>query len=1300
MNEAVGIIRANDSKRMTDVREFVIRFGDLQSFRKLVDETDRSIRGRRGQKIIAGAYSRLQSKTNEALELARTWLELVDNRPGETQTYQMDLANQIRLEAQSRHDLIRGDLDALRKSEPPAIVRAGIRAVEQALIDIETVFVEGASRVRHEKSVEQVLNTPLLLTTDLTLTDDWSISTGQAISASEGILGMLEVGVPTWHDALQHRMSIGDHVGTDLILTILERENEDAPELEKLRMERDTKIAETRDQLIRETRSIQHEVERSVMFGLLPEHDRVELLRRLAHIEESVPTNLTFHIHRAELEDIRALLSEGRDEQVATVWERLEQAGVAPESKAFERLSYALDQGDVLTANEYLFHIESGLDLPPQELGVESAFDRFFPAALTELHGWDSPNPAQIVRTIRERGDIPGLSIPDLSNEQADATAKVMANWYRARGRRGKADVTMLESLFSHLGFNVLSVRNPEYAGEVSTWAWSEMATEPVRDRVRCPVPSFGSSAASDHAGGRSRYRILTIWDQLTPEDIVGAVGDTTKAEPTFVVYFGRLAEDHRRTLGRLSRERRRSFVLIDEYLMLFLASQREARMPALFACGLPFAFVAPFVTTAGVVPPEVFYGREAERNSVMELSGSCFIYGGRQLGKTALLRHVERRFHDPASQSIALYIDLKSIGLGFDRPVDDFWPYALERLKSLEIIDTSVSAHVTPDTILAAIRSWISADSQRRILLLLDEADRFLEADEDFVRVARLKGLMDATERRFKVVFAGLHNVQRATRLANNPLAHLGDPMCIGPLFDNGEWKQARDLIVEPLRAAGYKFETPELVTRVLSQTNYYPSLLQLYGRQLLRHVNRPNVETFDSRCSPPYVITAAHVEDAYQSQELWQRIRERFIWTLDLDPRYRLIALLIAYHSLIDGDVRRRGMMTREILEAALNWWPQGLDGDATESTFRVLLDEMIGLGILRYVGDASFALRSANIGLLLGTQDEIEEALLTLAEQDPPAGYDPGTFRRPIPPEKGLPSNRYSPLTAQQESQLRARANGVTLLFGSEPAGVKDLYRVFPTILGQEYYTQLSDLNELAAFQGYLDQLRSRKRDGVTLLLVDPSCEWDLDWVAAAVSRVRAFRSRSSFVRVCFVVEPERMWALMHDDSRFEAVVGGSDVETLTLGPWHDAAVRSWLDDQKVPASLLDGHLESIREITGNWPQFIYELESELQATAAANWASVFEELDQRWRDDPAVGSRRAEAFGLNSQGFPAILSVLSKVGRATSDELALLEDADPDIVEQHLNVSMKQGMVRRESHGTWALDPIVGQLLIRD
>lgn len=119
---------------------------------------------------------------------------------------------------------------------------------------------------------------------------------------------------------------------------------------------------------------------------------------------------------------------------------------------------------------------------------------------------------------------------------------------------------------------------------------------------------------------------------------------------------------------------------------------------------------------------------------------------------------------------------------------------------------------------------------SRKKLLLLLDEADGFLEldarapdgkpADQGYRESTRLKALMDRTEWRIKVVFAGLHNVLRTVRSANHPLGHFGQPLQIGPFLPDGRLRTAELLVTQPLRAAGYRFDNENLVTRILAQT------------------------------------------------------------------------------------------------------------------------------------------------------------------------------------------------------------------------------------------------------------------------------------------------------------------------------------------------------------------------------------------------------------------------------------------------------------------------------------------------
>ena len=113
-------------------------------------------------------------------------------------------------------------------------------------------------------------------------------------------------------------------------------------------------------------------------------------------------------------------------------------------------------------------------------------------------------------------------------------------------------------------------------------------------------------------------------------------------------------------------------------------------------------------------------------------------------------------------------------------------------------------------ETLARRVREWLDKDERRRIILLLDEADAFLASDSTQINdtsgygyptLSHLKGMMDDNGQRFKVVFAGLHNVRRTSQDVNTPVAHLGTPLCVGPLLEDGEWEEARRLIELPFR-------------------------------------------------------------------------------------------------------------------------------------------------------------------------------------------------------------------------------------------------------------------------------------------------------------------------------------------------------------------------------------------------------------------------------------------------------------------------------------------------------------------
>ena len=88
----------------------------------------------------------------------------------------------------------------------------------------------------------------------------------------------------------------------------------------------------------------------------------------------------------------------------------------------------------------------------------------------------------------------------------------------------------------------------------------------------------------------------------------------------------------------------------------------------------LPFTRTNPYqADVAGLVPECMFYGRRDELAAVLDRNGACYLYGGRQLGKSAILRHAERTFNTVDGQK-AIYLDLKGAQIGMPRPPEAVW--------------------------------------------------------------------------------------------------------------------------------------------------------------------------------------------------------------------------------------------------------------------------------------------------------------------------------------------------------------------------------------------------------------------------------------------------------------------------------------------------------------------------------------------------------------------------------------------------------------------------------------------------
>lgn len=955
----------------------------------------------------------------------------------------------------------------------------------------------------------------------------------------------------------------------------------------------------------------------------------------------------------------------------------------------YTRIFSVLEQGDILTANEYNNMLQQGRSLAePEE--KRDAFKDFFGhkyAAIEKVLeecDRDRQKKQDLIPNISKGKSIAKIQIPQ--GAQAKKAAEMLDAWFKAKGKHQVITEKDAHQILSNLGFNIKFLRFKK-SGQ---YTWIDVNAEPISDQNRCPVSAYGSAA-------KGHYRILCVWDRPNEQDLLNAVGETALGGPVFVFHFGRMTVKKRRDLADLCRQRRSTFIVIDDVLMLYLCGEQKTRLPVLFDCTLPFTFLEPYKTAAGEVPPEMFYGRVRERESIIDPEGSCLIYGGRQLGKTVLLKYVHRTFHATEMRRNALFLDIKEIGR--KQLLDKIWHLLNEELDRLQIPDTNRRNSVRESS-LQRIKSWLEFDTQRRFLLLLDEADNFLEADgkEDFPRCDELRKLMTETNRRFKVVFAGLHNVLRTTRQANHPLAHFGTPICIGPLLNNGEMRAATALVERPLASLGYRFESLDLIPRILWQTNYYPSLIQLYCEQLLKHITNPDVPTFDPKISPPYAIASRHVEEAYQSQDLRNNIRDRFKLTLGLDPRYEVIAYSIADGSQENETGMEDGFSVSWICEQVLYWWSDGFAGRSSEDEILALLEEMVGLGVLRESNPGYFTLRSSNLALLMGTQPEIEAELLRHREPQPE--YEPATFRSPLF-VKNKADSRRSPLTVKQESYLLLREYGVSIIFGCQAAGIYDLWFFLESAFSKKIYPfyYLENLSDIENFKQRLQKISTRrKKDTTTLIVVSASTPWSQDWVDEAIQKIKRLRKEDSFIQLVFIADPQKAWQLVNYSSRgFDSF---KDMRFFSLKPWHDAALRHWLEDANLPSEL--EVRKKITKVTGNWSNLLQKFYQFSQANPHC-WQDSLAQLTKQFNKSDKL---------INSMGFDGcepqrklVMRTLAQWGEAAAVEelIEVLDDVSPEVVKQTLrwadllSLVSHLGNQKQDGKDYWQIDPVVGRLL---
>ena len=1205
LGELVRLLATDRVVDIPRVQKIAELLGDKKAIHTLIEDTDRHAVGRHGESISGRALAQLESHLAPPSELARTWLRIMEARPGGAGFVETTVEH-LRRGVEDHAPTALDAITRLRQTQPAAPLAGALTCAFQAIESLTSLFQRGGDSCPEiVLGPIQALSDDLLFVTAARIKEEGTIDDSLVPADALALLIDTDSHASTLGEAFNVRLDSGDLYGAHA--TCERMAVEDDAGTDNARQRLDDALAESRTTFQHQLYKLTEQFEQAFVIGEASEDERAELTAAISDVSRRLENRDRALAAGEYVEAIEAVVKPLFSRGIAKVKAQLDAHLPREDEREQVLVRDALQAGDLATLYEQLDCLKSGQPLLSPDADERSRLHSFLAAAEhidAALNGDAGPTHDTLVEAARRREDILGLPFSALSPAQAKRSAMLLERWF-LMARQRSPDPELVAGFFGGLGFT-LAGSDVEPHGDAA----AVLRAEPLRARVLCPTHTFGSDA-------NGRYDIVFNWNVPARERIVQAISTAAPNAHTVVLHFGKLARTDRDWLRRWSIEHPTQFITVDETLVLYLASLPEGALRTLFECTLPFTSTEPFFTAPGLVPPEAFFGRESERQSVMDRYGSCFVYGGRQLGKTALLHAAKAAFHDPAARRLAEYVDLKYQDVGVAYGADHIWQVLWREFVKLDIVDAGTTMprgrNSLANATVKAITGWLNAHDDGRILLLLDEADAFLAADlkDDFPVSTRLKGLMDETGRQFKVVLCGLHNVLRNTERANHPLAHFGEPVCVGPLLGNGDLEQARALVREPMAAVGYTFETDNLITQILIWTNYYPSLIQLYGQALLRHLRQAPGRDF------PNTVTADDIQAVFARDQFRDYIRDRFSLTLQLDQRYEVVAYAMAFDLRGASDGLSHGLPSNRIFDLAREYWPGGFD--IPEREFGTLLQEMCGLGVLRQrpgsSGPARYVFRNPNVLRLLGDADTILDVLYR--ERDVPDIFEASAFHAQYRRAKAG-SPRRGPITYEQEALLK-RGGRVAVLCGTRAANLAAVSTFLSQRMeeGRLRLLKPSDDNTLAR---ELNRLRP-DRDTYVCLVSDEDVAWTLHWLDRAADALRTAQ-RGRNLRVAFRADPDHLWRFVAELPDEYLAADNGLFDWVAAQPWNAAFLRRWCSDQGLHEA--SGKTDDLLDLTGGWPLLLERYADSEEKT----WQAKADELEHyiaEHRDDllAAVG-----------------------------------------------------------------------------
>ena len=732
------------------------------------------------------------------------------------------------------------------------------------------------------------------------------------------------------------------------------------------------------------TRRFMETLELAYTYGQISETEKETILGIMNSHKGRFYETADFANWRRFLEALEKQIAENAGERKAVLLARLssclEKSPGLPILLRAEKL--IKEDTNLAVAEEYLNRYDAGEPAPEEGLADAFAGHSYFTDFL-DRHAEDifrecRRNDGRALRSFAWNYAEKRLPA-GWTSRLLDDTKAMLSRW---PSRRDSAGADQMKALFTDLGFDVTRAEKMTGYKEEMFRLFVKPAPRSMAD-YRHPIAAFGTLL-------KSPVNVVLLYGNHTEKQLVDTISGLGLGGITIVLLDRPLDAARRRLIGEIFHTQtsgQNPFLLIDQVLFIYLAMhQVTERLPALLMCTLPYTSYQPFVRDGGSTADEMFCGRTQELATLIDPNGACVVYGGRQLGKTALLERVESRCSKPENKAFAVYSSI--VRMKSEEDVVSTLVSDIERKTDGKI---KLDGCATLKDMCRMLSRMFRDGRIISMHLLIDEVDDFLAsiADRAYAPLQPLIDLKRETKSAFKFVIAGLHNVCRAKNATkkNGVFGQLGTPLCIRPLSPS----DAARLLSLPLSYLGFKADSGPHLETILTNTNYYPGILQFFGYTLVQTLSGQYTRYYRAADgAPPFVLQNEQLGAVMSSADLNKSIRDKFRWSLELDARYFMIArcLTMLYHCYEgsrDPSSGWLGFKVEEIIEMARLYDIHCLENETADS-FRNLLDEMVEMGILSSPAPGMYRLRrSTFIGIIGEDMDRLEQEIITANEEE---------------------------------------------------------------------------------------------------------------------------------------------------------------------------------------------------------------------------------------------------------------------------------------------------------------------------